>query len=383
VVRFSHPPVNAMTRTLVLTVDRDNDLGVKTGIRGPVVGRRQVMAAALKLGIADPEESDTNAILGALSQHDNLAENNAEDEEVEIAILTGDEKVGIRSDRSVAAQLEEVVAAFQPDKAILVTDGAEDESVLPIIQSQVRIDHVEKIIVKQSKGIEGTYYYIVKALDDPKWRSKIMIPVGLVLALFGLGIMLPNEIGGIVIGGLPLVTGLYLLSKGAGIETTVNKVIQEMRDNADAAMFSSLLWTATLFSAIFAVAEGYREYSTQMLNVSSSVLWLEVVHSALAWIVIAFLTSTAGFMLLRLKRGSFSGRLLVLGIFGMVVYSFVDTALDIAIRVLLGESYEFSVPVIIDDLQYPMIWIVVLWMAMTIVRSLRTRQAQTERYWGI
>jgi putative membrane protein len=37
-----------MTRTLVLTVDRDNDLGVKTGIRGPVVGRRQVMAAALK-----------------------------------------------------------------------------------------------------------------------------------------------------------------------------------------------------------------------------------------------------------------------------------------------------------------------------------------------
>ena len=81
-----------MTRTLVLTVDRDNDLGVKTGIRGPVVGRRQVMAAALKLGIADPEESDTNAILGALSQHDNLAENNAEEEEVEIAILTGMKK---------------------------------------------------------------------------------------------------------------------------------------------------------------------------------------------------------------------------------------------------------------------------------------------------
>ena len=75
-----------MTRTLVLTVDRDNDLGLKTGIRGPVVGRRQVMAAALKLGIADPEESDTNAMLGALSQHDNLAENNSEEEEVEVEV---------------------------------------------------------------------------------------------------------------------------------------------------------------------------------------------------------------------------------------------------------------------------------------------------------
>jgi uncharacterized membrane protein len=210
-----------------------------------------------------------------------------------------------------------------------------------------------------------------------------MIPVGLVLALFGLGIMLPNEIGGVVIGGLPLVTGLYLLSKGAGIEATVNKVIQEMRDNADAAMFSSLLWTATVFSAIFAVAEGYREYNIQESTVVSSVLWLEVIHSALAWIVIAFLTSTAGFLLLRLKRGSFSGRLLILGIFAMVVYSFVDTALVISTRVLRGESYEFSVQEIINDLQYPMIWVVVLWMAMTIVRSLRTRQAQTERYWGI
>ena len=53
-----------MVRTLVLTVDRDNDLGVKAGIRGPVVGRKATLSAALRLGIADPEESDTNAILG-------------------------------------------------------------------------------------------------------------------------------------------------------------------------------------------------------------------------------------------------------------------------------------------------------------------------------
>ena len=360
-----------MARTLVLTVDRDNDLGIKTAIRGPVIGRRQVLTAALKLGIADPEESDTNAMLGALSAHDKILEKKPEEDEVEIAILTGDEKVGIRSDRAIAAQLEEVVAQFQPDKAILVTDGAEDESVLPIIQSQVRIDHVEKIIVKQSKGIEGTYYYIVKALEDPKWRAKIMIPFGLVLAVFGLGIMLPNEIGGLLIGGLPMVTGLYILSKGAGIETTVNKVIQEMRENADAAMFSSLLWTATLFSAIFAVAEGWREYTVLEEASSQSIVWLSAVHKALAWIVIAFLTSTAGFMLLRLKRGSFSGRLIVLSIFGMVVYSFVDTALEIATEVLSGTAYEFSVGTVLEDLTNPLIWVVVLWMTMTIVRSLQ------------
>ena len=373
-----------MSRILVLTVDRDNDLGIKTSIRGPVVGRRQVLTAALKLGIADPEESDTNAILGALSQHDALVESKGEEDEIEIAILTGDEKVGMRSDRAVAAQLEEVVSLFQPDEAILVTDGAEDESVLPIIQSQVRIDHIQKIIVKQSKGIEGTYYYIVKALEDPKWRSKIMIPFGAVMAILGLGIMLPNEIGGIVIGALPLVLGLYIFSKGAGIESTVNRVIQEMRENADAAMFSSLLWTATLFSAIFAEAEGWRAFSTQDVDAATqSVVWLNVIHSSLAWTIIAFLTSTAGFMLLRLKRGSFSGSLIVLGVFGMVVYTFLNTALDIAIRVLDGTSYEFSVEMILNDLTSPLIWVVVLWMVMTVVRTLQAKQAQADRYWGI
>ena len=48
-----------MVRTLVITIDRDNDLGVKAGIRGPVIGRKATLTAALKLGIADPEESDT------------------------------------------------------------------------------------------------------------------------------------------------------------------------------------------------------------------------------------------------------------------------------------------------------------------------------------
>ena len=372
-----------MTRTLVLTVDRDNDLGLKTAIRGPVVGRKPVLTAALRLGIADPEESDTNAILGALHQHDNLAESGSETDEVEIAILTGDEKVGVRSDRAIAAQLEEVVTEFQPDQAILVTDGAEDEAVLPIIQSQVRIDHVEKIIVKQSKGIEGTYYYIVKALEDPKWRAKMLVPLGAIMAIFGLGVMLPNALGGVVIGSLPLVFGLFILSKGLGLEATVGRVAQEMRENADAAMFSSLLWTATVFSAIFAVATGYDSYIDAEPTSNYSVVWIGVVHAALAWIVIAFLTSTAGFMLLRLKKGSFSGRLVVLSVFGMVVYSFLNHGLSIAEEVLTGKSYEFTVSRIWEDMLEPLMWIAVLWVTSTIVRAVQARQAQAERYWGI
>ena len=254
---------------------------------------------------------------------------------------------------------------------------------MPIIQSQVRIDHVQKIIVKQSKGIEGTYYYIVKALEDPKWRAKMLVPLGAIMAIFGLGVMLPDTLGGIVIGSLPLIFGLFILSKGLGIEATVSRIAQEMRENADAAMFSSLLWTTTVFSAIFAVAMGYDKYQELELTSNMSVVWIGVVHSALAWIVIAFLTSTAGFMLLRLKKGSFSGRLIILAVFGMVVYSFLDQGLQIAMDVLTGVGYEFTVQGIWAVMLEPLMWIAVLWVTTTIVRAVQARQAQSERYWGI
>ena len=377
--------VECIVRTIVLTVDRDNDLGIKAAIRGPVIGRRSVLTAALKLGIADPEESDTNAILGALHQHDNLAESSESGDAVEVAILTGDEKVGTRSDRAIAAQLEEVVSQFQPDRAILVTDGAEDESVLPILQSQVRIDHVQKIIVKQSKGIEGTYYYIVKALEDPKWRAKMLVPLAIVLMIFGLGIMLPPALGGdILIGGLPFFVGFWLLFKGLGLEANFARVMSEMRENTDAAFFSSLMWAGAVFSSVFAVANAFSEYNDELEAGSrSSVLYLSSFHSALAWVVIVFFLIIGGLLLLRLRRGQFSGRAFVLAAAGMVVYSFLNTGLEITIQVLKGSEYEFDVRRILEDGTVPIAWLFVLWFTMLIVKTLQQRQSSSEKYWGI
>jgi len=44
-------------RVLVLSVDRDGDLERKAGVRSPVFGREEVMAAATRLAVADPEEA--------------------------------------------------------------------------------------------------------------------------------------------------------------------------------------------------------------------------------------------------------------------------------------------------------------------------------------
>ena len=52
--------------TLVLNVDRDDDFGRKTKIKSPIIGIKDNIEAANKLGEIDPEDSDLNAIFYAI-----------------------------------------------------------------------------------------------------------------------------------------------------------------------------------------------------------------------------------------------------------------------------------------------------------------------------
>ncbi len=371
-----------MVRTLVITVDRDNDLGVKAGIRGSVVGRRQVLTAALRLGIADPEESDTNAILGALHQHDLLAENSEPNDAVEIAILTGDERVGIKSDRNIAQQLEDVISEFQPDRGVLVTDGMEDESVLPILSSRLSIDHVEKIIVRQSKGIEGTYYYIAKAIEDPRWRARLLVPIAVFMMILGLGMILPNGI--VILGAMPLLVGVYLLFKGLGAEDRLERLMRDMRESADAAILSSLLWAITGVAILLAVVEGYDTYAEFQVDGGGSniLMGLTVLQKSLTWIVLGALSFALSLMVLRWKKGHFSSRSVLIIAFGAVLWTMATAALEVAIRITGGGGYEYDVTTIMDDWGQTLLALFIFWAVRTGVRSWESKQ-DTGRYWGV
>ncbi|OGS51566.1 MAG: hypothetical protein A3K75_02325, partial [Euryarchaeota archaeon RBG_13_61_15] len=169
-------------RTLVLCVDRDDDIGVKAGVNGPVIGREDNLKASIALGLADPEEVDTNAILAGLQIYDDIVKRGMD---AEIATIAGDSHVGFQSDLILTNQLENVLEVVKPDRAILVSDGAEDESVYPIISSRVKIDFVKRVYMKQSRSIEGTYYMIIKTLQDEKIRRRWIVPVSLLLIIVG------------------------------------------------------------------------------------------------------------------------------------------------------------------------------------------------------
>lgn len=177
-----------MKKTLVLVVDRDDDFGTKGNLETPVIGVEDCSVAAAALGIADPEDSDINSVYAAINVYKEMLD---EGSRVEVAILCGDKKVGHRSDSAIIEELEEVMNEVNPDRIILVGDGAEDEYVYPIISSRIPIDSVKKVVVKQSPGLEGNVYIITKMLEDPLKRKRFLTPIGWILVFMTLVYIMP------------------------------------------------------------------------------------------------------------------------------------------------------------------------------------------------
>ena len=178
-----------MKRTLVLVVDRDDDYGVKGKVNTPVIGVQDCLDAATAFGIADPEDSDLNALYAAVSTCLELQEAG---QDANVALICGDEKVGYRSDLALVAQLEEVMDEVQPDSVVLVGDGAEDEYIYPIISSRANVDSVRKVYVKQAPGMVGTFYIVSRMLSEPNKRKRFLLPIGLIITVIALIFLLPG-----------------------------------------------------------------------------------------------------------------------------------------------------------------------------------------------
>src|SRR3972149_6450239 len=196
-------------RILIICIDRDNDLGEKAGVLSPIIGRAANLDAAIKLGSADPEDSDTNTIFGGINVYDGMI---AENKDVEIVSIAGDKKVGILADRKISEQLDKILEELRPERAMLVSDGAEDESVLPLIQSRIKVDAVHRIIVKQHENLESTYYIIKQAFNDPKISHTFFMPLGLAFMIYAISLYAQRpEVAIIAIGILFWSGSSYIL----------------------------------------------------------------------------------------------------------------------------------------------------------------------------
>jgi putative membrane protein len=216
------------TMLLVLCVDLDDDLGRKTGTETPVVGRDAVREAAVALATADPEDSDVNVLFEGLHLAGEI-----DDERVEVAAVAGINGREIEANRRVGEEVDRVLAELatgEDVRAVVVTDGAQDESVLPVIRSRVAIDGVRRVVVRQAQDLESMYYTIKQVLDDPETRGTLLVPLGILLLIYPLTIV-ANELGlpGTVFGLASGLLGLYVLARGLGVGRWLDQAVERVR----------------------------------------------------------------------------------------------------------------------------------------------------------
>ncbi len=179
--------VNASTanKILVICVDRDNDIGEKTGIITPVIGRDACIEAAQRLALEDPEDADSNSIFAAIKTYEDLI---SKGYQVEVATIAGTKDRGVQADQKVLSEAKKTLEKFSADGAVIVSDGEDDESVIPVIQNILPVISVQRVVMKVSRSVEYSYAVFGKYLKmlayDSKY-SKFFLGVPGILLLIG------------------------------------------------------------------------------------------------------------------------------------------------------------------------------------------------------
>ena len=176
------------SKLLVICVDRDDDLGRKTGISTPVVGRDACIEAAQRLALEDPEDADSNSIFFAVKTYEDLV---SKGYKAQVITVTGVENRGVQADEKVASQIKSVLKKFSANGAVIVSDGEDDEMVIPVVQNVIPVISVQRVVMQVSRTIEHSYAVFGKFLKlimyNPKYSKFFLGVPGILLLIGGIG----------------------------------------------------------------------------------------------------------------------------------------------------------------------------------------------------
>jgi len=177
-------------KIIIICIDRDDDIGIKCEVETPVIGKDLCSEAGLKLAIEDPEDSDCNAIFGAIKSYEDFRSKGFD---VEVSLVAGKYNRGIDGDAKIGEEIDKVLNEYNADGAIIVSDGEDDETVIPLIQGKVPIISIQRIIVKQSRSVEYSYAilgrYIKTLVYDPRYSKFFLGLPGALFITSGLSIL--------------------------------------------------------------------------------------------------------------------------------------------------------------------------------------------------
>lgn len=239
-------------RLLILNVDRDNDLGIKAGVKSPVIGREAVLEAARKLIMSDPEDADANAMFAAVKLYDELS--GKWGDALEVVTITGEPGGGMRADIKMAQELESVLSVFKPSECVIISDGPVEQSTLSIVSSRVKITSVRYVVVKQSQSIEQTWFimarYLRMAITEPHYAKYLLGVPGGIFIVIGVLYLL----GLLNIPILLTMLGIILVLRGFRVDEAIGELAKRIYGITSRPLTMQIKIFSTIASIIILIA---------------------------------------------------------------------------------------------------------------------------------
>ncbi|MGB9963751.1 DUF373 family protein [Halobacterium hubeiense] len=326
-------------RTLVVCVDRTGDIPRETGLQTPVAGWEAVQSLVVEMGVADPEDSAVNCLLEALRVTRDLRDG---DDDAVVAAISGSGD-SVSADRSVAAQLDDLIDRYDPDSAVVVIDSAEDERVVPIVESRLQVDAVDRVVVRQARDLESTYYLLKQFLADEELRQTVLVPLGIVLLVFPALLMVTGSLA-VSVAAITAVIGLFVLYKGLSIENYLAEVPAQARDALYSGRVSIVTYVVAAGLALVGVFAGALEVSDLPSETPLLLTAMAFTYYSVPWVALGGLAASAGRLFDEfIRRESVRTSFLNLP-FGVLAVGLVVRGFSAYFMELAGELDPVSVP---------------------------------------
>lgn len=311
------------SKVIIICIDRDDDIGIKGGLETPIIGKEACINAGTRLAIEDPEDSDCNAIFGAVKSYEEFK---MKGYDVEIALVAGKHNRGIEGDVKITKEIDTVLETYVADGAVVISDGEDDETAIPLIQGRVPIISIQRIIVRQSRSVEYSYAILARYIKilfyDPRYSKFFLGLPGALLVTSGLSIIFGFSREAFALG--ISILGAAFILRAFDIDKSLS-TLSKPSPSAFIRVFSyfagTMIIIASILNGISHVPQEIIDSERQLASLITNKIVLSSFANGtitLLWIGIA--TIFAGVLLSNWFRGSIKIiydilRLVVLGLF--------------------------------------------------------------------
>ena len=275
--------------TLVCCVDRAGEIGERAGLSAPIAGWEAVRSLVTDVGLADPEATSVNCLLAALQTTRELHD---EGREAVVAVLSGTSGSAVAADRAIANQLETLIDRYDPTAAIVVIDSAADERVVPVIESRLRVDGVDRVVVRQARDIESTYYLLKQFLADEELRTTVLVPLGVGLLLVPALLVWVSATA--ALAGFASLLGAAVLYKGLGVDALVGRLLARSRELLYSGRVSIVTAVTAAGLAVVGVLAGGLAATEPVGSQSVALAIAAFAHSSVPWLTLSAVVASVG-----------------------------------------------------------------------------------------